>query len=165
MLAALALPRPAQTESAAPAGDALAGRERPLLEQLNDQRLARRLRPLKFSLPLARAAEAHGLSMGRIGYFSHTSADGTPFHRRIARFYPSRGYVMWKVGETLMWGSPDVANSEAIRAWLASPVHRRVMLNAIWREVGIATIRATNAPGVFGGADTTIVVADFGARF
>ena len=61
--------------------------ETSLLQELNKIRTSHGLRPLVASPALSRAADAHAVSMGRLGYFSHTSADGTSFDRRIARFY------------------------------------------------------------------------------
>ena len=73
--------------------------ETSLLQELNKIRTSHGLRPLVASAPLARAADAHATSMGRLGYFSHTSADGTSFDQAFAD----------ETGET-----PEAA---AARAW------------------------------------------------
>jgi hypothetical protein len=39
-----------------------------------------------------------------------------------------------------------------------------VLLNPVWRDVGVSAIRVTSAPGVFEGDDVTLVTADFGVR-
>jgi uncharacterized protein YkwD len=97
------------------------------------------------------------------GFFMHESADGTAFWKRVQRFYKEgRGY--WSVGENLLWSSPDVDAGGAIQMWLDSPPHRKNLLTARWREVGISAIHVAAAPGVFGGHEVTIVTADFGVR-
>jgi uncharacterized protein YkwD len=118
---------------------------------------------LAVSSGLVRAAEAHAASMARLGYFSHSSPGGTPFWRRIARYYPVSGSRTWRVGENLFWSVSPASSEAATNAWLASPEHRRILLGR-WAEVGVAVVRVPHAPGVFGDQDVTVVVADFGSR-
>ena len=68
------------------------------------------------------------------------------------------------MGENLVWGSPDVGAARALRLWLGSPLHRANLLNPRWREVGLAAVHSTSAPGVYRNAPATIITADFGAR-
>ena len=151
--------------AAAPAGiRAEAALERSILAEINALRKAHGLAPLRQSLPLARAAEGHSRAMARLGFFSHSSRDGTAFWKRIARNYPSRGYSTWTVGENLLWSTSELSGAGAVRMWLNSPPHRKVLLSARWRELGISAIRADAAPGAFGGSDVTVVTADFGLR-
>ncbi len=102
--------------------------------------------------------------MGRLGFFSHSSADGSSSGTRITSFYPVAGARAWAVGEVLLWGDQGLSASQALATWLASAPHRTQILNGRWREMGIATVEVDNAPGVFGGRDVTLVVADFGTR-
>ena len=138
--------------------------EAPVLRELNRVRAQHGLRPLAASRALARAADVHAASMGRFGYFSHTSANGTSFGRRIARFYPTLPSRAWTVGENLLWSSGELTAARAVSLWLASPGHRRNILSPAWREIGISAVSAKGAGGVFGGRDVTLVVTDFGAR-
>ena len=138
--------------------------ERPLLAAINAERQRRGLKPLRPSRALAQAADGHARAMGTDGFFAHESRDGTSASARIRRHYRVEGYGRWLTGETLLWRSPGVGPQEALALWLASAPHRRVLLSPAFREVGIAAVRATRAPGVFGGRGVTIVVADFGAR-
>ena len=71
--------------------------------------------------------------------------------------------VASQVGETLLWRSPDVTPVEALRMWLQSAGHRRILLSGSFRDIGLSAVHATGAPGAFQGRDVTIVVADFGA--
>jgi uncharacterized protein YkwD len=137
--------------------------EAPIAAKINRIRRAHGLRPLHVAVRLARAAAAHSTSMAQGGYFSHSSADGTLFWRRIARYYP-RTSPGWTVGENLVWSSGDLTPARAVRMWMHSPPHRAVILGRAWRQIGIAAVRMTNAGGVYGGLDVTIVTADFGAR-
>jgi uncharacterized protein YkwD len=138
--------------------------EQDVLFNLNALRRQHGLVPLRFSTKLAAAARHHSTDMANRGYFSHSSASGSSFSRRIARFYPMDGRRYWSVGENLLWSSPDVDAHGAIDMWLDSPDHRKILLTARWREVGLSAVHVTSAPGTFGGREVTIVTADFGVR-
>jgi uncharacterized protein YkwD len=130
-----------------------------LLSLINEARRDHHgLRPLKPSRALARAAAGHARAMARLGFFAHESADGTAARARIRRAYDGS-----QVAETLLWRSPDVTPEAALRMWLQSPGHRRILLGGSFRDIGLSAVHATGAPGAFGGRDVTIVVADFGA--
>jgi uncharacterized protein YkwD len=135
-----------------------------LVGQVNAFRSAHGLPRLRVSSRLSAAAAAHSTQMARVGYFSHNSANGTPFSRRIVSFYAARGYRSWTAGENLLWASPDVGAARALKLWLGSAPHRANLLNPRWREIGLSAVHATSAPGVYGHAPATIVTADFGAR-
>jgi uncharacterized protein YkwD len=137
--------------------------EAPTIARINAVRRAHGLRPVRLSAQLARAARAHAQSMGKRGYFSHTSANGTSFEKRVSRFYglTSRHFL---VGESLYWRSPSAPPGDVVAKWLASPPHRAIVLDPVWREIGLEAVRVPRGPGIFGGRAVTIVVADFGAR-
>ena len=135
-----------------------------LVQQVNALRARHGLPRVRLSDALAAAANAHSVQMARLGYFSHSSAGGTSYATRIARYYPLRGYRSWSVGENLLWSSPNVSSVRAIDLWLASPGHRAILLSPSWREIGIAAIHSSNAPGVYHGLPVTVVTADFGVR-
>ena len=101
-----------------------------MVSQINFTRHAHGLRALRVSADLRRAARAHAVSMAEDGYFAH----GSPA-ARIRRYY--RGS---KVGEAMLWRSPPVGAREAVQAWLASPVHRRILLSKGFREVGVGLV-------------------------
>src|SRR5258707_8940 len=114
--------------------------------------------------PLNASGRAHTRETATAGYFAHESADGSAFWRRIQAFYTSSPWRYWSVGENLLWSSPDVDAAGALRMWLASPEHRANLLNARWREIGVAAEHVNAAPGTFHGLDVTIVTTDFGVR-
>jgi uncharacterized protein YkwD len=154
----------------APAGASVADRsamqslEAGILVEINSLRHERGLAPLRLSSKLSLAARGHSTEMAARGYFSHSSADGSRFDRRIARFYPMGSRRYWSVGENLLWSSPDVDAPGALQMWLNSPEHRKNMLTARWREIGISAVHSPSAPGTFGGREVTIVTTDFGVR-
>lgn len=138
--------------------------DRQLLGQVNALRARHGLRPLRLSRPLSAAASRHSLEMAEDGFFSHSSADGTAFWRRIEHYYRAQGFRTWQVGENLVWESPSLPAGDAIRMWMASPPHRANLLNPAWREIGIGAVRSGAAPGVYRGLPAVVVTADFGAR-
>jgi uncharacterized protein YkwD len=124
-----------------------------------DEERAKRGRPrLREQGQLERAAERHARDMVRRRYFSHTTPEGRTFDERLQPY--TRGFE-WTVGETLGWGRRSGATPEQIvRAWLASPSHRRVLLDPDYRDVGIGV-----APGLPLSTDPGATFAvDYGLR-
>jgi uncharacterized protein YkwD len=137
--------------------------EKALVIEVNAVRVGHGLRPLAPSAQLSAAAVAHTRSMAATGLFQHDSADGSPFHVRVRRFYDTRG-GSWSVGENLAYGGAPLAAKRAVQLWLQSPSHRRNLLSATWREIGMGAVVARRAPGAFRGHTVVIVTADFGRR-
>ena len=160
------VPAPApllQGGSASPAALKLLGTS--VVQELNRVRAARGLRPLRATGSLTTSARRHSAQMGARGFFAHESADGTPFWRRIERFYGGSGFRSWEVGENIFWQSPaGIAAISVVRSWLGSPGHRANVLSRAWRDVGVGAVSRPRAPGVYGGAAVTIVTVDFGKR-
>src|SRR4029453_2641177 len=151
-------PRPASGATATPtprggsrAQSTTAALESAVIERINVVRRGRGLRPLRWNGGLASAADYHSHDMAQKGYFEHDSANGTAFWRRIERFYPSRGFRSWTVGENLLWASDTYGASFAVREWMNSPPHRQNLLSRDWREVGIGALTVSSAPGAYGG--------------
>jgi uncharacterized protein YkwD len=143
---------------------ALSPLENGVLAHINQVRAQHRLGPLHLSAKLTAAARAHSQQMAADGYFAHESADGSAFWKRVKHFYSSSPWGYWSVGENLLWSSPDVSPSEAIRLWMNSPEHRKNMLTSRWKEIGVSAVHVTAAPGIYQGLDVTIVTTDFGVR-
>ena len=143
---------------------ALSTLEQGVLADINTLRRDHGLAPLRLSTALTAAARQHSTEMAARGYFSHNSASGSSFDRRIARYYPVGGTHYWSVGENLLWSSPDVDAGGALNMWWNSPEHRRNMLTARWRDIGISAVHVAAAPGAYGGREVTIVTTDFGVR-
>jgi uncharacterized protein YkwD len=152
---------PATVDSASQPHTALASA---LLREINDVRQEHGLKPFVASAKLSAAAAEHTREMGADGYFEHNSYDSTPFWKRVERWYPSKGWRSWSVGENLLYSSPDVTASDSVELWMGSPPHRANLLNRTWREIGISAIHFDEAPGEYEGQPVTIVTADFGLR-
>jgi uncharacterized protein YkwD len=58
----------------------------------------------------------------------------------------------------------DVSARQAVEMWLASPEHRRILLDKRWRQLGLGVIRADGAGGIYGGQSVVILAAEFGLR-
>jgi uncharacterized protein YkwD len=155
---ATAATKPARTLTAA---DRL---ETQVLAELNSIRKRHGLVPLRLSRPLTTAADTHSRAMGTYGFFAHDSRDGSAFWKRVQRFYGTNGYDNWSVGENLLWSSGRLSAARALELWMGSPGHRKNILTARWREIGISALTVASAPGVYGGHDVVIVTTDFGVR-
>ena len=156
----LRLPAPPAEHQSRP----LSALEQGVLADLNGLRKEHGLAPLRVSASLSAAARQHSSEMGARGYFSHSSANGASFDKRISRYYPMGRSRYWSVGENLLWSSPDVDAGGALEMWWNSPEHRKNMLTARWREIGISAVHVAAAPGSYGGREVTIVTTDFGVR-
>ena len=124
-------PSPRRRRGAAPRRHAapLAPLEANVLVAINTIRAQHHLQALRLSSPLELAARAHSEQMAADGYFAHESADGSAFWRRVQSFYRSSPWRFWSVGENLLWSSPDIDAGKALKLWLASPEHRKNLLN------------------------------------
>lgn len=90
------------------------------------------------------------------GYFDHQGGDGSRPLDRIRRTGYLRGARRWIVGENLAWGTEDWSTPRRIvRAWMASRGHRANILQARYREVGLAALAAAPLPGVQGATQVT----------
>ena len=138
--------------------------DRQVLAAINAFRTRHHLTPLRLARTLDRSAGQHSLQMGKLGYFAHSSANGTSFWQRIQHYYSARSYAYWSVGENLLWAAPSVSAGRALSMWIASPEHLRNLLSPQWRQIGISAVHVLDAPGVFGGSNVTIITTDFGVR-
>jgi uncharacterized protein YkwD len=143
---------------------AISSLESGVLLGLNKIRAQHGLQPVKISARLTASAAQHSKEMGADGYFEHGSHDGTPFWKRISRWYGQNGYSYWSVGENLLWSSPNVDSAGAMQLWMNSPEHRANILTARWREIGISAVHVAAAPGTYKGLEVTIITTDFGIR-
>jgi uncharacterized protein YkwD len=164
VLFALLAVAPSATAGKARHTSALRGLEVGVLSDINAFRRSHDLRSLRLSRALSAAARQHSIEMAARGYFSHSSANGSSFDRRIALYYPVGHSRYWVVGENLLWSSPTVDASGALQMWKNSPPHRENLLSATWCEIGVSAVHVPSAPGAYGGQEVTIVTADFGCR-
>jgi uncharacterized protein YkwD len=135
-----------------------------VLVEINAFRRQHRLGPVRSSRALEAAANRQSAAMASRGFFAHESEYGSPFWKRILAWYSSERYRYWSVGQNLLWVGNQVPARAALRMWLSSRTHRKILLMRRWREVGVSAVYATAAPGFFRGRDVTIVTANFGVR-
>jgi uncharacterized protein YkwD len=152
-------PCAATTVAAGQASAATVGRAVRCL--VNAQRAAHGLAPLRPNPELRVAAERHGADMVAHRFFAHVS----PFAGAITDRARASGYVKgsdYALGEDIAWGEAQLSTPDAIvTAWMNSPGHRAVILDADFRDVGVGI--ATGVP-----VDTQLpgatFVLDVGAR-
>jgi uncharacterized protein YkwD len=119
--------------------------------------------PLATQPSLERAAEGHAQEMIALDYFEHVSPAGlTPVQRVREDGYitdPHAGYV---IGENLAWGTYNLSTPEAIvAAWVASPEHLANILEAEYRDTGVAVV--AQVPSMLsGGAPGATYAQEFG---
>jgi uncharacterized protein YkwD len=101
------------------------------LKILNDFRATQGLRPLQQEATLTALATSYARYMADAGFFAHDAPDGTSPQGRVqASAYPGDF-----AGEALSAG--QASPSAAIDAWLNSPSHRAIVLNADAVDVGL----------------------------
>ena len=124
----------AAAATAAPNPDNILQRSLDLCNQIRAQN---HLNPLILDPRLAQAAQQHSREMDELKYFDHASpvAEYATLHLRLRRtgcyqlsfaenLHRSQGYAASQVAQ------------EAVKGWLASPAHRRNLLNARFNRVG-----------------------------
>jgi uncharacterized protein YkwD len=144
----------------------LANKERLIVDLVNEERAERGLRPLVVRLSLVRAARGHSRAMASVPFFSHVSPDGrTPSQRVTAAGYRADGFTNWRVGENIAWGTGVCSTAEAtVHNWMKSPCHRRTILAASFRDVGVGTACGTFTNGQVLLDNVTYFTIDFGRR-
>jgi uncharacterized protein YkwD len=94
---------------------------------------------LRTNAVLQHSATLYARAMVRESFFGHVSPSGLTFGERIRR---ETHYLddarSWRIGENIAWGSGSEATpAEIVRSWMASPVHRRILLDGAYREMGL----------------------------
>jgi uncharacterized protein YkwD len=128
--------------------------ERRVIRLVNQIRARHGLPGVRRSRALMRAADYHSRNMLRGDFFSHSSANGTPFDRRVRRFKRAS-----RVGENIAWVPARRARRAAsmvVRMWMDSPGHRAVILDGGFRRIGVG--RRT---GRLGSTRAIVYTADF----
>jgi uncharacterized protein YkwD len=149
LLAVGAAPAPAASRCAgalaAPASLADGARQAAVICEVNRVRRRNGLVPVSADRRLTRMAGrfAHAMVVRR--FFSHVSPGGSTLSSRLR----AAGYRGRAAGEVLAWGEGRLASPRAaVRSWLHSPPHRRVLLGRNYRDIGVGI--ALGSP--FGGA-------------
>jgi uncharacterized protein YkwD len=120
----------------AQAPDPFRDREDRLALMVGRARVDAGLLPLARSAALDQAAVAHAQDMVARGYMDHDAPDGsTPGSRAASAGYETPPGSAWLVVETISAISDDPAT--AAGWWLSDGLHRRVLMHAYWRELGV----------------------------
>ena len=139
--------------------------EQGILREVNRVRAGHGLRSLTLSPALQAAASFQTRSLLSQGVFEHDTAAGGSFGTRLRHFYPVSGAHTWSVGENLLWATAGIDAGSAVKLWLGSAPHRKILLDPTWREFGIGAFGVAAAPGVYASAGAVVVVTiDFGTR-
>lgn len=122
-----------------------------IISLTNQTRQALGLGTLSESKTLNQAAYLKAKDMIEKNYFNHKSPQGiTPWY-----WFGQAGYTYKYAGENLAIGFFD--STEVYNAWLNSPSHKDNIINANYKETGVAVMSG------FGGNDTVVVVQLFGS--
>ncbi len=126
------------------------------------ERRRRHLPRLRRNTRLSAAALGHGLDMVHRHYFAHDTPEGGKMAGRVA----ATGYAArraWSAGEVLATGSgPSTSPLSLVRSLLASPPHRRILLDPALRDVGTGLVWGTALTG--GRRDGATLVLVLGRR-
>lgn len=137
----IAFPGPSATSNLTPTN---------IVQLTNKERAAGKLKALRSNATLASAAQSKGQDMLAKGYFAHISPTKvTPWY-----WFKKAGYSYSSAGENL---AMDFITAEDVTAaWMASPGHRKNIMNAKFVDIGVAVVS-----GKLKGVSTTIVVQFF----
>jgi uncharacterized protein YkwD len=103
---------------------------REMLERVNLERSARRLRPLRRNPRLDDAAQAHASDMLARGYYGHDTPEG----RTVMDREQAKGYRAAFAGENIARGQYSV--QEVMDGWMGSPIHQEHLLSTMLDEIG-----------------------------
>ena len=113
----------------------LAQSERDLVLLTNRQRAALNLVAFRVDLDLMAIARARAEVMAATDVMSHTEPSGQKVFARL----DAAGLTWYGAGEILAWNmypTEPLSVAESIRAWMASPGHRAIMVSTGYNYVG-----------------------------
>jgi uncharacterized protein YkwD len=132
-----------------PSSSTLRGVAGQIVNLINQQRVRYRVRPLGSDSRITTAAVGHSLDMARTGIFSHViDGKGPPDRLR------AQGLTFTKWGENIYydnscrtpsgpsWNAAAFAQ-EAVTGWMASPGHRRNILDPDFNYAGVGVAAGT----------------------
>lgn len=119
---------------------------------MNERRAAAHLPLLKRDAVLASLAHSHNHDMLAGDFFAHDAPLGQTFAERLAYLHRRR------IGEVIAWGTGGFATASGlVSLWMSSAPHRRIILTAAFRRVGVSVLG-----GRFQGqAAARVATADF----
>lgn len=125
--------------------------QKKVIELTNIERQKKGLGLVVENEALDKAARLKAANMFEENYWAHFAPSGkTPWD-----FILGAGYHFTFAGENL--AKNFYSSDEVVAAWMASPTHRDNLLNANYKDIGIAV-----EEGLLNGQKTTLVVQEFG---
>jgi len=127
-------------------------------------RAAHHLPALRANRELGAVAIGQVVSMVRWDYFADVRPSGqTPLSLVVVTRYPAHATRI-EVAENIAWGTgADATATHIVAAWMASPPHRRVILDGEYRDAGVA-VNATLPRMVGAGQPGATYAMEFGVR-
>jgi uncharacterized protein YkwD len=111
--------------------------EQRVLDLVNAERAKGGLRPVSYQRQLDAASEAHASHMARVGAMAHEGiGDGDPGSRILAQGFQDS----W--GENVATG--QLTPEQVVAEWMASPGHRRNIMDPNYRFLGVSYVTAAN---------------------
>jgi uncharacterized protein YkwD len=124
-----------------------------VIQLVNKERLAQGFNALVENTVLDKTAQDKANDMIKNDYFAHTSPSGTsPWH-----WFEKNSYDYKYAGENLAINFTDADSQQ--KAWMASPSHRKNILNPNYKDIGVAV-----AKGKVDGETSIITVQLFGTQ-
>ncbi|WP_309668264.1 CAP domain-containing protein [Tabrizicola sp.] len=102
-----------------------------LIDNLNAERKARGLSPVRLSTTLDKAAQGHACDNAKRMSISHVSSDGGSLKTRLRR----AGYAYRTAAENT--GRGFASGARAVEWWMNSPKHKQNMLMGQVRDIGV----------------------------
>jgi uncharacterized protein YkwD len=130
---------PSTSPSTAPSTAAPAsGNVSRIVALVNSERSKAGCSPVTLNAKLTKAAQDHSEDMAAHRNMSHTGSDGSDAGTRITR----AGYTWSTYGENVAYG---YATPESVMAaWMASPGHKRNILDCGFKEIGVGLAQPDN---------------------
>jgi len=131
---------------------------------VNAERTRRHLGALRANAQLTRSATGHTRDMVAADYFDHVSPAGRTLLDWVQDGSYLRRGMAYELGENIALGTLQLATPAAIvDGWMASPGHRRNILNADFTDSGIGIVAQAPSQYAEGLAGATYT-QQFGAR-
>lgn len=109
------------------------------MKAVNRARVQSGCAALRVDSALRVAARRHSARMARQGRLSHRVAGEATWARRVADAGYTRATML---GEVIALG--PTTGPAAVRMWLASSMHRSILLNCRYRHIGAGVVRGGN---------------------
>jgi uncharacterized protein YkwD len=129
--------------------EALAQAELDLVTLTNSKRAARDLVALRIDPDLMRIARDRAQVMAANDVMSHTEPNGQKVFDRMR----ADGLTWYGAGEIIAWNNypMEYSPAEAIRAWMASPGHKAIMISTGYNYVGYGAAESASGKMYYAG--------------